>query len=63
MQAFTASKRAFDAGTAFGAAGDVLDFLVDVKCIAAVGTGVDDSAEGHGGEEEGSEAGEELHFD
>lgn len=62
LQAFTAGEGAFDTVTSFGATGSTLDCLVEAE-ITAVGTGVDDSAEGHGGEEEGSEAGEELHFD
>lgn len=62
MQALTAAKRAFDTGTTFRAAGSTFHFLVDVEGIAAVVTGVDYSAKGHGGEEDGSEAGEELHF-
>lgn len=62
-QACTAAKGAVETGTAFGVAGGVLDFLVDVEGITAVGTGVDDSTESHGSEEEGCETGEELHFD
>ncbi|KAF3400628.1 hypothetical protein DPV78_005610 [Talaromyces pinophilus] len=53
-QALTAAKRAFNTGSTFGAASGALDFLVNIKGIAAVVTGVDDSTEGHGGEEEGS---------
>lgn len=63
MQPFTAAKRAFDTCATLGAAGGVLDFLVNAEGIVAVGTGVNDSTEGHGGEEKSSETGEELHFE
>lgn len=60
-QAFTAGKGAFDTVAAFRATSSAINCVVKSE-ITAASTGVHDSAEGHGGEEEGSEAGEELHF-
>lgn len=61
-QAGAADGQSLATGTALWAAGQVLDILFGVEGVGVV-AGVDGSAEGEGGEEEGGEAGEEVHVE